>query len=124
MKKLSVFALAVIFAIGLAGCKGSGDAGKANEKAPDCEMVCQHAYATELAAASDEEKKDYEREKDEFFKDCAEACEKKMDDEARKCVVVAKSKDDLKACKKASRKRAKAAKGEKKGEEKKTEEKK
>ena len=117
MKKLSVFAM-VAFAMGLAGCKG-GDAAKDNEKAPDCKMVCEHAYALEVAAASDEEKKDYEQEKDEYFKECGEACGSKMDDEAKKCVIVAKAVDDLKTCKKDARARAKAAQGEKKPEEKK-----
>lgn len=116
--KLSVFVLTVVFAVGLAGCQSGGDAGKADEKAPDCDKVCQHAFNLELAAASDEEKKDYEQEKEEYITDCTEACKEKMDDIAKKCVVVAKAAADLKTCKKEARKRAKAAKGEKKSEEK------
>lgn len=118
MKKLSVFALAVVFALSLAGCKGGGDE-KKDEKAPACDKLCEHAYGVELAAASEAEKKDYEQEKDEYFKECAAACEKRMDDEGKKCVMAAKAKDDLKTCKKELRKRAKAKKGEEKPEEKK-----
>ncbi|MFH1530601.1 MAG: hypothetical protein ABIK09_07695 [Pseudomonadota bacterium] len=117
MKKLSVVALAAVFALGLAGCKGGGDE-KKEDKAPACDKVCEHAYGVELASASEAEKKDYEQEKDEYFKDCNEACGSEMDDDAKKCVMAAKAKDDLKTCKKESRKRRKAAKADKGSEEK------
>jgi hypothetical protein len=120
MKKLVVVLFALVFTLGIVGCKGE----KEEDKVPACDKICEHAFGIMLTSVPAEEKKELEGEKDEFMKDCAEDCGKQFDDEAKKCFMGTKTEDDMKKCEKEARKRRKAAKKEKtedKPEEKKEE---
>lgn len=111
MKKLAVVLFALVFTLGVIGCKGEGD------KAPTCDKVCAKVMEVMASGLSDEEKKEMEKEKAEFMKDCAEDCAKQIDDEAKKCIMAAKTEDDLKTCEKDAKKRRKAAKKDEKKDE-------
>jgi len=114
MKKLALVLFALVFTLGIVGCKGEKEA----DKVPACDKICEHAMTVMAEGLSAEEKKELEAEKDEFLKDCAEDCGKQFDDEAKKCLMASKTEDDMKKCQKDARKRRKAAKEEKKEEKK------
>ena len=110
MKKLAVVLFALVFVMGVVGCKDKG------EDIPACDKICEHVMKIMSEGLSAEEKKEMEGEKAEFMKDCAEDCGKQLDDEAKKCVIASKTEDDLKKCEQDAEKRKKAAKAEKKDE--------
>lgn len=108
MKKLTVILVALVFSMGIVGCKGE----------PTCEEVCGHVIKI-MSDGDEDMKKMMEGEKGkEFLKDCAEDCGKQFDDEAKKCFMGTKTEDDMKKCEKEARKRRKAAKKDKEGEKK------
>ena len=112
MKKLAVVVFALVFSLGLVGCK---------DKVPACDKVCEQVLKILSEGASDEDKKNMEEGKEEFMKDCIEDCGKQLDDEAKKCVMASKTEDDLKKCEKDAKKRKKDAKKDEKKDEKKEE---
>ncbi len=105
MKKLVVALIALALTLNVVGCKDKGEGGN---KAPACDMICEHVLKIMAESDSDEEMKMTEAEREEFKQDCAEDCGKQFDNEARKCVMASKTQDELKKCEKGSRKRRSA----------------
>ncbi len=108
MKKLCLAVFVLIFALGIVGCKDGKDDDAA--AVPTCKEVCAKKIEIQKQGASEAELKDWEQEGAQAQKECEAECPEYCDDECKTCVMAAKDKDGLKACKKAAKKRRKAKK--------------
>ena len=104
MKKLTVILVALVFSMGIVGCKGE----------PTCEEVCGHVIKI-MSDGDEDMKKMMEGEKGkEFLKDCAEDCGKQFDADAKKCFMASKTTEALDKCEDEAEKREKEGKKDEK----------